>query len=322
MVRLVRRDVAWAAVVLVMGMDVGCSGKSDATGGAGAPAGAAAGSGGAGAGVGGMAAGRGGVGATSGVGGAGAGRGGMGTGGAAGGGAGASAAAGAGGTQAGRGGAGGVGGTEGGGAGVGGESGQGGSGGGGMDQCASDADCVVLCIAPPCPQGICELRDDGYRACVPRVDYEGAACEPQGPEDCCETADDCSAEPGGRCVPFAIGYCGGPAPPDYSTCRYDNCDGDDDCTEGDHGVCLGDNPRRCFYGPCRSSADCTQGLNGRCVAAMAGQPCASLVVYCRYDDDPCASPADCVSDGGMRQVCEPDDDGHGRHCELQQDPPP
>lgn len=198
-----------------------------------------------------------------------------------------------------------------------------GTGGVPPDECDSSEDCPPIeCLVPPCPEPVCALGSQGYRVCQTRDPLPVGTCtEPTG-EPCCVTSEDCQDAPGGQCVPFSLGYCGGPAPPDYSTCRYDTCDSDADCTGGEHGVCLIDYPRTCNYGPCSTSADCTEGLGGRCVMTHAGQPCPELVVFCTYDDDPCDSDGDCAPIDGMQQVCEPDADGHGRRCAPWQPPPP
>jgi hypothetical protein len=204
-----------------------------------------------------------------------------------------------------------------------GNAGTGGSGGIPADECDSDEDCPPNeCLVPPCPELVCALGSQGYRVCQTRDPLPVGTCsEPTG-EPCCESSEDCQDAPAGHCVPFSLGYCGGPAPPDTSTCRYDTCDSDSDCSAGEHGVCLLDYPRTCNYGPCNESADCTEGAGGRCVMTRAGQPCPELVVYCQYDDDPCDSDDDCPTANGMRQVCEPDADGHGRRCAPWQPPPP
>ena len=204
-----------------------------------------------------------------------------------------------------------------------GNAGTGGSGGIPADECDSDEDCPPNeCLVPPCPELVCALGSQGYRVCQTRDPLPVGTCsEPTG-EPCCESSEDCQDAPAGHCVPFSLGYCGGPAPPDTSTCRYDTCDSDSDCTAGEHGVCLLDYPRTCTYGPCNESADCTEGAGGRCVMTRAGQPCPELVVYCQYDDDPCDSDDDCPPLNGRRQVGEPDADGHGRRCAPWQPPPP
>lgn len=203
------------------------------------------------------------------------------------------------------------------------DAGTGGSGSVPADECDSNEDCPPTeCLVPPCPEVVCALGSQGHRVCQARDPLPVGNCsEPTG-EPCCSSSDDCQEAPGGQCVPFSLGYCGGPAPPDTSTCRYDSCDSDSDCTAGEHGVCLVDYPRTCNYGPCSRSADCTEGAGGRCVMTRAGQPCPELVVFCTYDDDPCDSDDDCAEANGMRQVCEPDSDGHGRRCAPWQPPPP
>jgi hypothetical protein len=203
------------------------------------------------------------------------------------------------------------------------EAGTGGSGGIPADECDSNEDCPPNeCLVPPCPELVCALGSQGYRVCQTRDPLPVGNCsEPTG-EPCCESSEDCQDAAGGHCVPFSLGYCGGPAPPDTSTCRYDTCDSDSDCSAGENGVCLLDYPRTCNYGPCNDSADCTEGAGGRCVMTRAGQPCPELVVYCQYDDDACDSDDDCPTANGMRQVCEPDADGHGRRCAPWQPPPP
>jgi hypothetical protein len=191
------------------------------------------------------------------------------------------------------------------------------------DECDTSEDCPPIeCLVPPCPESVCALGSQGYRVCQTRDPLPVGNCTEPSSEACCATSDDCQDAPGGQCVPFSLGYCGGPAPPDHSTCRYDTCDSDSDCTGGEHGVCLIDYPRTCSYGPCRTSADCTEGPGGRCVMTRVGQPCPELAVFCTYDDDACASDADCPRANAMQQVCEPDADGHGRGCVPWQPPPP
>ena len=310
-------NVARASLVLIgLGaVGYGCSGESRSNGGAGAGATAATGSGGVSEGDAGEA-------ETSGTSGA-AGRGGTATNGG-------SAGSGTGGMAGGVSGSGGAAGASGGGGAVnaggatgGSDAGSGGSGGIPADECDSNEDCPPIeCLVPPCPEPVCALDSQGYRVCQTRDPLPvGNSCEPSG-ESCCENSDDCENAPGGQCVPFSFGYCGGPAPPDISTCRYDTCDSDADCTAGEHGVCLLDYPRTCNYGPCNESADCTEGTGGRCVMRAAGQPCPDLVVVCLYDDDPCDSDGDCPLVQEVRQVCEPDSDGHGRRCVPWQPPPP
>ncbi len=117
----------------------------------------------------------------------------------------------------------------------------------------------------------------------------------------------------------AYGYCGGVAPPDENTCRFDACAADDDCGAGR--ACLprgafGALVRQCVDAACRSDGDCTERTGGACLPLWTGG-CRSLAgFYCTYDDDVCRTDDDC---SGGSQLCEPGDGG--TVCAFEAPPP-
>ena len=208
--------------------------------------------------------------------------------------------------------------------------GGGGTGGGaagtsGQDDCQSDAECPTsACSSPPCTELLCALGNDGFHHCTTRTPPALVVCPEAGATTCCSSDAQCTAMSGGRCIPFFLNYCGGPAPPQINECRYDACTRDADCTGGAKGVCSVGYPRACLYGPCRTNQDCTSGPDGHCVLAIVGGTfCQHEAVYCRYATDPCRGNADCPGRGaGFGQACVPKTDGQGTVCQDVPPPPP
>ncbi|HVR61685.1 MAG TPA: hypothetical protein VMU50_07280 [Polyangia bacterium] len=226
---------------------------------------------------------------------------------------------GSGGSVAGSGGAGG-GGTTGTGGGAGGALGTGGAGGG-ADQCQRDADCPpILCIKAPCPTNLCVLGNDGFHHCGLRQPLALDNCGQGFPgAGCCTSDAQCTMQAHGMCVPISEGTCGG-AHPIGNECRYDQCQGDADCSAMPRGVCTGGYPRRCLYGVCRQNSDCVAKPGGTCALAIVGLYCTEETVFCRYPNDPCHSNSDCHA--GALQACVPNAGGQGTSCQQQQPPPP
>jgi hypothetical protein len=202
--------------------------------------------------------------------------------------------------------------------------GTGGAAGAGQDECATDSDCPpIQCLVQPCPESICTPGRDGSRSCVSRAHPALETCPADVTQPCCASDAACTERPHGMCVPFSVGYCGGPAPPRINQCRYDDCQGDADCSAMPNGICVNGYPRSCVYGPCRRNADCTKGAGGTCAVAAVGGFCPHTAVYCHYASDPCRSDGDCK--GGTSpfgQVCVPKADLQGTRCMDQPPPPP
>ena len=192
-----------------------------------------------------------------------------------------------------------------------------GAGGGPRDECVADGDCSGgVCRALP-------ERPGATRFCVGERPLSRRSCAPDaGPGDwpgaCC-ASDECATDAGpGFCVDFQVGYCGGAAPPEVNTCRYDACAGDADCGPGRACVPAGAFGRVtsvCVEAPCAADGDCAARAGGECRPLLSGA-CGSIGgFYCSYEDDPCRLDADCPpSDAGYPQTCQPRGDRNGTMC--------
>ena len=190
---------------------------------------------------------------------------------------------------------------------------------GGPDRCTGDGDC---------PGGTCWRFPEGQAACATPAPIATEPCDAAPPTwlPCeCERDGDCAARPGGRCVPHALGWCGGAAPPPGNGCRYDGCAGDGDCTAQANGRCVpagafGLVNRTCVYGACRFSAECTSGSAGQC-RYHGGRCGGGAVFFCAYEGDPCRTDSECPpASDGRRQICVPRVDNQGTRC-LPEPPP-
>lgn len=189
------------------------------------------------------------------------------------------------------------------------------------DRCALPADC---------PGGTCWQFPDGHRDCVSAgSNYATDSCQGGFP-GCCMKDSECAAKPGGRCVSYQLGRCGG-AVIAGNGCRYDECATDADCNARKGGACIpagafGAVTRACLYGPCRFDGDCRQKPGGRCQAVPffpGCGPASGPTLFCSYDGDPCKLGGPCSStDAGFGlQICGPRVDLQGTECQALLLPP-
>ena len=104
----------------------------------------------------------------------------------------------------------------------------------------------------------------------------------------CSQDTDCSAGHNGRCSGFRNG----------SSCTYDECAADADCTSSGPCACeaaFWSDANACLPGNCRTDAGCAGG-NGYCSPTFGdcGNYAGVIAYYCHTPDDTCIDDVDCV----------------------------
>ena len=184
--------------------------------------------------------------------------------------------------------------------------------------CTVDEDCTEgECIGVP------DTRD-AARACQSEPELWLHACDTPGPMGNCCSDEDCTAGSfgDGQCAAIGVGYCGGPAPPEGNTCRYDECSTDADCA--DEYTCLpagvlGSLTRRCIQASCDSHDDCSEGAGGFCSLLYSSQTCPEITLGCTYSDSECRRAQGC--DSWPDRLCVVSADGQNANC-LEHQPAP
>jgi hypothetical protein len=179
--------------------------------------------------------------------------------------------------------------------------------------------------APPpqeCPEAGCgegqacvEVVPGGVRACRSATPPEPASDCPDHPvTECCDNSE-CES---GLCVASVYaptGECGLGGFDSINVCYHDECDTDDDCSNGE--VCAWGGTegvqRQCLLARCTRDADCTDQAGGRCVIVThdciysehSGENERPFQLACAYPGSYCADNEDC----GNEAYCSADDAG-------------
>ncbi|MCP4502634.1 MAG: hypothetical protein GY822_22020 [Deltaproteobacteria bacterium] len=186
------------------------------------------------------------------------------------------------------------------------------------DQCADDNDCTNgdLCLAFPASD------DDATKVCVSQGAPPRIRCVANGDPgegECCLDEDCAAGDHGAVCVAFEVGYCGGPAPPDYNTCRAHECTVDGDCDANSACILAGAfglAKNICVPAFCGNDAKRTTGVGGQC-RSYAGE-CSSAIggFMCTYDDSACRTSLDCPQSGNGAFECLADQNGVPECAEI------
>jgi hypothetical protein len=84
-----------------------------------------------------------------------------------------------------------------------------------------------------------------------------------------------------------------------NTCRYDGCEVNGDCREGQACVPAGfaETTRACIRAHCNTDAECDARPGGQCNVLISGPTCGDRVFFCTYDGDACRGQRDCRGRG-------------------------